>query len=103
MRKITLWFVRGLSEKFELALDWLKKAGPYIVGAWVFIGVILILIKGSQAVIQSATRQGYSWFGWAGVFVFWIILIVAGTGKGGASSSGSEEKDMSDEQNRNST
>jgi len=103
MRKITLWFVKGLSEKFELALNWLKKASPHIVGAWVFIGVFLIFLEGSRAAIQIATSQGYTLFGWVAVIVFWIILIVAGTGKGGASSSGSEEKGMKDEQNRNST
>ncbi len=103
MRKIAHRFVRGLSEKFELALDWLKKTSLYIVGAWVFVGVILIFLEGSRAAIQSATRQGYSWFGWAGVFVFWIILIVAGMGQGSVSSSRSEDMAMSDEQNRNST
>ncbi|MBU4352897.1 MAG: hypothetical protein KJ939_07515 [Nanoarchaeota archaeon] len=103
MCKITLRFVRGLSEKFKLALDWLKKASPYIVGVCLLISVFLLLVGASRMVVQAATRSGYSVVGWVAVIVFWFILIVAGMRQGSASSSGSDEKGMSDEQNRNST
>ena len=103
MCKITFRFVRGLSEKFKLALDWLKKASPYIVGVCLLISVFLLLVRASRMVVQAATRSGYSVVGWVAVIVFWLILIVAGMLDSGAPTSGSEEKGMKDEQNRNST